>query len=168
MSFLSIWRLQTIVQYQAGYSPTYDPTWYGPISLLLGVLEVNVSSLCASVPIFWPVISPYLGTIFVTREIDIQIQHAFHDHDHEAMIADDSKSLSKATTESHYGHNRGESETELNVLGGGERNVTGTSNSHYSNDYVTGQVDPLRQDGPAPKSVVRSGSVRNKRKWYVI
>lgn len=36
------------------------------------VLEVNVASICASVPIFWPVLRPYLGAIFVTREFSVK------------------------------------------------------------------------------------------------
>lgn len=36
------------------------------------VLEINVASICASVPIFWPVLRPYLGAIFVTREYSVK------------------------------------------------------------------------------------------------
>jgi hypothetical protein len=36
------------------------------------ILEVNVASICASVPIFWPILRPYLGAIFVTREFSIK------------------------------------------------------------------------------------------------
>lgn len=35
------------------------------------VLEINVASICASVPIFWPIFRPYLGAIFVTREYSV-------------------------------------------------------------------------------------------------
>lgn len=65
--------MQSIVEHQAGYYPTHDPTWYAPISILLGVLEINAASVCASVPIFWPMVAPYLGTIFVTREVSVQV-----------------------------------------------------------------------------------------------
>ena len=160
-SFLSVWRLQTIVHHQAGWSPTFDPSWYGPISMLLGVLEVNVASICASVPIFWPVLSPYLGTIFVTREISVQVQHESHE-DQVAIIGDDAKSLSnsKTTTPSYKEHGRGDSETELTPMG--------NMNSHYNNEYVMGQVDPLRTDRVAPTSVINSGSNRSKRRWFQV
>jgi len=36
------------------------------------VLEINVASICASVPIFWPLLRPYIGAIFVTREFKIE------------------------------------------------------------------------------------------------
>ncbi|KAK8043221.1 hypothetical protein PG994_013704 [Apiospora phragmitis] len=73
VNFLSIWRLQTIFEHKTGWYPTHDPTWYGPISILLGVLEINAASICASVPIFWPVVAPYLGSIFVTHEVSVQV-----------------------------------------------------------------------------------------------
>jgi len=38
------------------------------------VLEVNVASICVSVPIFWPVISPYFGAIFVTHEFSVKYE----------------------------------------------------------------------------------------------
>jgi hypothetical protein len=60
------------IYYKSGWYPTHDPTWYGPMSILLMVLEINVASICASVPIFWPVLRPYLGAIFVTREYSVK------------------------------------------------------------------------------------------------
>ncbi|KAB5578892.1 hypothetical protein GE09DRAFT_952291 [Coniochaeta sp. 2T2.1] len=69
---LSTWRIYETIYYKGGWYPTHDPTWYGPKSILLMVLEVNVASICASVPIFWPVISPFLGAIFVTHEFSVK------------------------------------------------------------------------------------------------
>ncbi|KAH8905664.1 hypothetical protein BR93DRAFT_978837 [Coniochaeta sp. PMI_546] len=69
---LSTWRIYETIYYKGGWYPTHDPTWYGPKSILLMVLEVNVASICASVPIFWPVLRPYLGAIFVTREFSVK------------------------------------------------------------------------------------------------
>jgi hypothetical protein len=71
---LSVWRVQETVYYKAGWYPTRDPTWYGPKSILLMVLEVNVASICASVPIFWPVLRPILGAVFVTREFSVKYE----------------------------------------------------------------------------------------------
>jgi hypothetical protein len=62
------------IYFQGGWYPTRDPTWYGPKSLLLIILEINVASICVSVPIFWPVISPYLGAIFVTHEFSVKYE----------------------------------------------------------------------------------------------
>ncbi|KAK3944431.1 hypothetical protein QBC46DRAFT_456137 [Diplogelasinospora grovesii] len=69
---LSVWRVHDTIYYKTGWYPTHDPTWYGPKSILLMVLEINVASICASVPIFWPVLRPYLGAIFVTREFSVR------------------------------------------------------------------------------------------------
>ncbi len=71
---LSGWRVYETIYYKAGWYPTRDPTWYGPKSILLMVLEVNVASICVSVPIFWPVLSPYLGAIFVTHEFSVKYE----------------------------------------------------------------------------------------------
>ncbi|OTA92211.1 hypothetical protein M434DRAFT_61763, partial [Hypoxylon sp. CO27-5] len=66
------WRLITIIEHQVATRPTRDPTWYGPISIILAVLEVDAASVCASVPIFWPVLRNLdWGKIFVTQEINI-------------------------------------------------------------------------------------------------
>ncbi len=67
----AVWRLATVIQHKAAMWPVKDPTWYGPISILLAVLEVDCASICASVPVFWPVLSRQLGKIFVTKEIEI-------------------------------------------------------------------------------------------------
>lgn len=63
--------------------PTRDPTWYGPITMLLAVLEVDAAAVCASVPIFWPVLSNKLGGIFVTQEIEIRRETRFFQMDDE-------------------------------------------------------------------------------------
>jgi hypothetical protein len=95
---LSTWRIYETIYYKGGWYPTHDPTWYGPKSILLMVLEVNVASICASVPIFWPVLRPFLGAIFVTREFSVK---------HEVREITDAGSLPS--------RGRMDSETELNT-----------------------------------------------------
>ncbi|KAK3356509.1 hypothetical protein B0T25DRAFT_474477 [Lasiosphaeria hispida] len=89
---LSVWRVHETIYHKAGWLPTRDPTWYGPKSILLMVLEVNTASICASVPIFWPILRPYLGAIFVTREFSVKTE----------------------TRESSSSHKREDSETGMN------------------------------------------------------
>ncbi|KAK8049016.1 hypothetical protein PG994_010746 [Apiospora phragmitis] len=84
---LAIWRLQTILEHKAATVPTRDPTWYGPITMLLAVLEVDAAAVCASVPIFWPVLSNKLGGIFVTQEIEIRRETRFFQMDDEESAA---------------------------------------------------------------------------------
>ncbi|VUC35684.1 unnamed protein product [Clonostachys rosea] len=161
VTFLSGWRLQTIIQYQAGWYPTHDPTWYGPISILLGVLEVHVASACASIPIFWPIISPYLhlGGIFVTHEVSVQVQ----DHsDSQAIIDRKDKAPSRhASTWNSSDNGQTISETELLPIS--EQNT----NPHYNNKFVAEQVDPFRTT-QAQTSLVRSNSNQDNRKWYKV
>ena len=38
------------------------------------VIEINVASICASVPIFWPVLRPFFGAIFVTHEFGVEYE----------------------------------------------------------------------------------------------
>ncbi|KAI0850189.1 hypothetical protein F5Y00DRAFT_268641 [Daldinia vernicosa] len=76
VNLLSIWRLQTIVASKAGTHPVLDPTWYGPKSIILAALEVDLASICASIPTFWPTLThAFLNKIFVTQEVHITHQH---------------------------------------------------------------------------------------------
>ncbi|KAK8129073.1 Satratoxin biosynthesis SC1 cluster protein 4 [Apiospora sp. TS-2023a] len=114
VNFLSIWRLQTIFEHKTGWYPTHDPTWYGPISILLGVLEINVASICASVPIFWPVVAPYLGSIFVTHEVSVQVVE-YRDLDEEAGSTRPGTG-SRGNSKQQLHHQRSDSEIRLNSL----------------------------------------------------
>ncbi|KAK9423793.1 hypothetical protein SUNI508_03809 [Seiridium unicorne] len=147
VNFLSIWRLQTLVEHQAGRYPTHDPTWYGPISLLLATLECDCASICASVPIFWPVLSPYLGAIFVTQEVSVE--HEYRDTEEEGKVESSSSSLPRPG-----------SQTELRTL---EVNA----NTHYFyNDAVPAPLQPLSKQG-GTHTKVRSDSVRDKKRGWV-
>lgn len=68
---LCIWRLAETVLNRAGTSPTFDPPWNAPVIMVLAMLEVNLSSICASVPVFWPVLTAQIGRVFVTREVSV-------------------------------------------------------------------------------------------------
>ncbi|KAH7029558.1 uncharacterized protein B0I36DRAFT_432308 [Microdochium trichocladiopsis] len=68
----SIWRFGDMVAHRATTWPTFDPTWYGSSAICLGIIEVNLAIICASIPVFWPTLSKALmGTIFVTQEVKI-------------------------------------------------------------------------------------------------
>ncbi|KAK6843457.1 hypothetical protein PG987_004317 [Apiospora arundinis] len=120
---LAIWRLQTILEHKAATVPTRDPTWYGPITMLLAVLEVDAAAVCASVPIFWPVLSNKLGGIFVTQEIEIRRETRFFQMDDEesggggaVMMTQGHDGISHSRQQSHsrqLSHSRTGSEVEL-------------------------------------------------------
>ncbi|XXH02151.1 hypothetical protein Hte_008519 [Hypoxylon texense] len=162
---LTIWRLATIIEHRATTSPTFDPTWYAPISIMLGALEVNVASICASVPIFWPSLKARLDEIFVTREVTITTRNRrsnrFSDE------AGDRIELQR--TESEDGGNRWKrcpsragsesSQSRLAELAPVEKKP-----NHYMDDYVLDQVDPLRKKAAfiVESAIVSEGLGRKK------
>ena len=93
---LSAWRVHETLYYKGGFVPTHDPTWYGPKSILLMVLEINVASICASVPIFWPILRPYVEAIFVTKEFSVKYEAR------ESISSSRGRTGSEAGLNSHY------------------------------------------------------------------
>jgi len=71
VNVLSTWRLALLVQTRASTSPTLDPSWYGCEPIVLAALEIDLALICASLPVFWPVIEKSLGSIFVTYEVEV-------------------------------------------------------------------------------------------------
>ncbi|KAK2599417.1 hypothetical protein N8I77_011171 [Diaporthe amygdali] len=71
VNVLSLFRLINIIDTRAGIFPTYDPSWYGCGAIVLAALEVSLATVCASLPVFWPVMKFNWGTIFVTYEISV-------------------------------------------------------------------------------------------------
>ncbi|KAI1799723.1 hypothetical protein F4811DRAFT_75847 [Daldinia bambusicola] len=76
-NLLSIWRLSIIIASKAGTYPVLDPTWYTPTSIILAALEVDLASICASIPTFWPALRRWslLNAIFITHEVHVTHQH---------------------------------------------------------------------------------------------
>ncbi|ETS88229.1 hypothetical protein PFICI_02057 [Pestalotiopsis fici W106-1] len=147
---LAIWRLATIIDHQAATWPTHDPTWYGPISIILAVLEVDCAAICASIPIFWPVLEARWGTIFITQEIKITREDRRLEE--EAAVAESAAAVGGSDRDyyhsylqhhQHQQHNyhgsRGSgSELELNLKRSeSNRSLGGT---HYNDIPTLGQV----------------------------
>ncbi|KAF6827198.1 hypothetical protein CMUS01_09113 [Colletotrichum musicola] len=78
---LAAWRLVALVRSRAGTYPTFDPTWYAPLPMLLSILEIDVAAICASLPVFWPVLSSGIGGIFVTHEVKVEVTTEARDDD---------------------------------------------------------------------------------------
>jgi hypothetical protein len=155
VNFISIWRLVTVVEHKAATYPTHDPTWWGPITIILANLEVQIACICASVPIFWPVLESRFGSpIIVQREVVIEREERWP------------------------AAPRGDSEAELGKLGNlgfPEPAVMGHQRETYKDEYVLSQIDPLRKErmlvlaSVRSTSQVRSGSRRGgKRSWWRI
>ncbi|GKT77445.1 integral membrane protein [Colletotrichum tofieldiae] len=55
----------------AGTHPTLDPSWYGCTPIVLAAVEINLATICASLPVFWPTLQKNIGQIFITKEVEI-------------------------------------------------------------------------------------------------
>jgi hypothetical protein len=153
-----MWRLATIVSHRATTYPTLDPTWYGPISVLLATLEVDVATICASVPVFWPVLTSRLDKIFVTQEIKIERAHRF-------STIDDEYELQRGTSgENGFGsQSRGTSQSSLHrAESKGAQTVT--KERHYKDSYIMAQVDPLSDRGRVESEISAQPAVRKQSK----
>ena len=91
--------------------PNYDPSWSGPGSLILATLEVDIASICASVPIFWPVFSSRFLEVFVVSEVTVERSDARDSEmismgpvvSQEALIHKKGQGLKSAFSPSDYG-----------------------------------------------------------------
>ncbi|TGJ78442.1 hypothetical protein E0Z10_g10320, partial [Xylaria hypoxylon] len=76
INIVSIWRLFIIIKSRAGTYPVVDPTFYAPQSIVFAALEVDLASIVASIPVFWPMLlSHSWGNIFVTQEVHVTRHH---------------------------------------------------------------------------------------------
>ena len=48
-----------------------DLSWTQPIPTALAVVEISLASMCAALPVFWPVIENTWGMIFVRYEVQV-------------------------------------------------------------------------------------------------
>ncbi len=158
---MSAWRLESLIRHRATTYPTFDPTWYAPMSIVLGALEVDTASICASAPVFWPVLRAQVTKIFVTQEIEIiredrNLSDEFEMHRTWSGI---SGREGPPSLHSHQG-----SEVGLKIEQVVDR-ATSTK-QHYQDRYIRDQVDPFSKitsnDGKAAGGVasqIRSDSI---------
>ncbi|KAH8896470.1 hypothetical protein GQ53DRAFT_838575 [Thozetella sp. PMI_491] len=151
-NFFSVWRLVTVIEHKAATYPEVDPTWYAPVSLVLAALELDVASICASVPVFWPVIERHFGKIFITQEVEVTREARWTAHE-----LDDRSELTGQGGQYRSDASDGEL-TKGDNLQPGEMN-------HYVEEYVMGRWDPITGAGNA-KATVRSGGNGERRKWW--
>ncbi|KAI4696592.1 uncharacterized protein J4E88_000769 [Alternaria novae-zelandiae] len=67
----SVWRLHGIVETKGATYPYVDYTWWSPTLIILTCLEIDLAIICASMPIFWPIIEKSLSAIFVSYEVQV-------------------------------------------------------------------------------------------------
>lgn len=68
---MAVLRLWTAIRQKANVSTGMDFTWWYPLTLMFSFLEMDFAIICASIPIFWPVIVASLPEIFVTQEVRV-------------------------------------------------------------------------------------------------
>lgn len=71
VNICSIWRLTHIIHVYRTQDPIKDVTWYGAGPVVMACLEVDVASICAALPVFWPVLIRKLDKIHVTHEVTV-------------------------------------------------------------------------------------------------
>ncbi len=49
----------------------FDPTWDNATTAGLACLEADLATVCAALPVFWPVLTTTWGRIFVTTEVSV-------------------------------------------------------------------------------------------------
>lgn len=116
-----------MVNNRAATYPTLDPSWYACVPAVLSVLEVNLATICASLPVFWPVLKENLGRILVTREVDVTretrdfstINNQWEDSDMYALEA-----------------------------------VPSAQKPQYDQRYMLSHIDPLQEEKPTTTTVM--------------
>ncbi|KAJ4351736.1 uncharacterized protein N0V89_007079 [Didymosphaeria variabile] len=68
---MSILRLWTTIRHNKYDASSLDFTWWYPLTMILASLEIDFAIICASIPIFWPLIATALPQIFVTQEVRV-------------------------------------------------------------------------------------------------
>ena len=125
-----------------GVSELTDPTQVMPWGVTLLTCEVNLASICASVPVFWGVLEVAVidqwDKIFVTKEVTV-VRSSRHEHGD----GDDERDLT------HRSSSRNESittdfDTELSDIVSDPRKKT---TDHYKDEFVRAHIDPLQCDG---------------------
>lgn len=69
----SVIRFAVIVSNRATTSPEFDPSWYGGTSIGLSILEINIATIVAALPVFWPHLRRNIDRIMVTHEVEVKI-----------------------------------------------------------------------------------------------
>lgn len=69
----STFRFISIIEHKATTYPTFDPTWYGGTGVVLSILEVDIATIMASLPVFWPFLRRNIDRILITHEIEVKV-----------------------------------------------------------------------------------------------
>ena len=116
-----------------------DFTWWYPGVMIFASLEVDFAIICASIPIFWPVIVDSLPQIFVTQEV--RVTH------HKRLPDSGNMEYELGIVKSH-----GDSQENLTKI---EEQTKTDYNDQFVADHVTGNL----------KNNIEIVGQRHKNKW---
>lgn len=117
-----------------------------------------MATICASVPVFWPVLTSKLDQIFVTQEIKIERAHRF------STIDDEYELQRGASGDLEYGvHSRDTSQSSLHD-GDSKAYQSKSKDTHYKDRYIRAQVDPLSDRGRVESEITAQPLARKHSK----
>lgn len=99
---------------------------YGATPIVLAALEVDIATVTAALPVFWPVLRNLSLNIQVTREVKVTMEHRRLSNGQDTC---DDDAIELQPTESGL--------PNLHHKGSGK--------SYYHDKYILQQVDPLRE-----------------------
>jgi hypothetical protein len=65
----SLWRVVYIIQLNG--RDAFDPIWDNPTVMGLASFEMHIATVCAGLPVFWPVLKTTWNRIMVTYEVSV-------------------------------------------------------------------------------------------------
>jgi len=72
---LSFARVIALSYRRVGTVPVFDVTFYTATVYIFSVLEIDVAILCASIPIFWPLVASFASNkILIVNEIEVRTE----------------------------------------------------------------------------------------------
>jgi len=110
------------------------------MSILLSCLEINLAIICASMPVFWPVLEKSVSAIFVTHEVHVTEHRRLDDtddNDNDNYELVQSRSLGRTPSTKSEG---GNSRETLHRKQGSDKA------GYYKDAYVAAHVAPMDQE----------------------
>ena len=143
------------MEHRAATFPDQDPTFFAPISIVIAALEIDFASMCASVPVFWPVLEKQFGKIFITQEVVVTREARWP-----AMYGDDRSELTRTVE-----YSRDASELELSKSRNSPTSpssVASPTGKSEEEGYPMSRWDPITR----VVSIDAKPNQVNQPKWY--
>lgn len=147
---ISVWRLYSIVDHKAGLVPYPDFTWWTPISIVLSCLEISLAIMCASMPIFWPIIEQSFSAIFISHDIHVVETRA------------EDRGLAYELE-----HTKSQGQQSLRSSSGtSTHELTGESEESYKEQFSIG-IDPLSAEAQNGQGLETKIGSEPRRRWEI-